>query len=231
MEDRGYFQSWSDDRFSQNQRIYNTVALVSKAVVRGDVLDLGCGSRVYYDTSNVQRWVGLDLSEILLRDVRFLAGAPPAGPVETVVHGCTDIPFENESFDAVCAMFILHHLGAANRRTSRRTVAQTLKEARRVLRPGGTMMVLETWPKRLMHLYHALYPVLYPLARRAAGVELPYFFGPGTLRAMASEAGFSECHVLAVDLYERVHQPVLGFVLPAWAQRWFPTYTIYLLRA
>ena len=82
-----------------------------------------------------------------------------------------------------------------------------------------------------MHLYHVLYPLLYPLARRTAGIELPYFFGPAAFRAMASDAGFSECHVLAVDLYERQHQPVLGFDLPAWAQRLFQTYTIYLLRA
>jgi SAM-dependent methyltransferase len=234
MEDKetsDYFQSWGDDRFTENQRIYQTVGLVSKAAARGDVLDLGCGSRVYYDTSEVQRWVGLDLSESLLKDIKFLCGSPPKGPVETSIHGCTDLPFEAETFYTVFAMFILHHLGSKNRANSRRAVSEAIGEARRVLNPGGTMMILETWPKKLMHVYHALYPVLYPMALKARGVVLPYFFGPRAMRAMAREAGFSECHVLAVDLYERVHQPVLGFALPAWAQRLFQTYTIYLLRA
>ncbi len=77
------------------------------------------------------------------------------------------------------------------------------------------MMILETWPKKLVHMYHAIYPLLYPIALRTANAVLPYFFGPEALRSMAKDAGFSECHVLAVGLYERVHQPVLGFDLPA----------------
>ena len=230
-ETSDYFKSWDDDRFSENHRIYQTVGLVSKAAVRGDVLDLGCGSRVYYDTSEVQRWVGLDLSAILLNDIKVVGGSPPNGPVETLVHGCKDLPFAPKSFDAVCAMFILHHLGSKTRANSYGAVSEAIGEARRVLRPNGFMLILETWPKKLMHLYHLLYPVINPLTRRTTGVVLPYFFGPRAIRTMASDAGFSDCHVLAVDLYEKVHQPVLGFDLPAWAQRLFQTYTIYLLRA
>ncbi len=92
---------------------------------------MGCGSRVYYDTSSVQRWVGLDLLISLLGNIQFLCGSPPKWPVETLVHGCTDLPFNPGSFDAVCAMFILHHLDSKNRAMARAEVFQAIGEVRR----------------------------------------------------------------------------------------------------
>ncbi len=57
-----------------------------------------------------------------------------------------------------------------------------------------------------------------------------YFLRPRRLRRLASAAGFSECHTLAVDLYEDIRQPVLNIVLPAWFQRLVQKYTIYIIK-
>lgn len=67
--------------------------------------------------------VGLDFSESMLEYAR--AHVPG---VEFVRGDATALPFENESFDAVTAAFVLLHLA-----TPERAVA----EAARVLRPGG----------------------------------------------------------------------------------------------
>jgi ubiquinone/menaquinone biosynthesis C-methylase UbiE len=67
--------------------------------------------------------VGVDLSERMLEYARSRSQA-----VEFVHGDATALPFEDSSFDAVVAAFLLLHLG-----TPERAVA----EAARVLRPGG----------------------------------------------------------------------------------------------
>ena len=67
--------------------------------------------------------VGLDFSETMLAHARAHM------PGVEFVHGdATDVPFEDASFDAVVAAFVLLHLGAPER---------AVAEAARVLRPGG----------------------------------------------------------------------------------------------
>ena len=124
-----YFEAWNDSDFGGQQKIYRVVSLITQGLVSGDVLDLGCGSRVYYDVTGVMRWVGLDLSRALLDQLRFLGGTEPAGPVEKLNLPCHDLPFADGEFDTVCAMFMLHHLGRTNRRQTERAVLDTLKEA------------------------------------------------------------------------------------------------------
>jgi SAM-dependent methyltransferase len=225
-----YFQSWDDAVFGGEQKIYRVIELVSRGVVRGDVLDLGCGSRLYYDVTSAKRWVGLDLSQKLLDDLRFVGGVEPKCPVETHCMSCWDLTFPDASFDTVTAIFLLHHLASKNRKHTKRSVLEALRQARRVLRDDGTLFVLATWPQPLLHLYHLAYPLLCPLARRLWKTELPCFLRPAVLGELARQAGFRECYPMAVDLYEDVRQPVLGFVLPAWAQRFIRKYTIYILK-
>ncbi|HKX47488.1 MAG TPA: methyltransferase domain-containing protein [Gaiellaceae bacterium] len=67
--------------------------------------------------------IGLDFSDSMLAYAR--AHVPG---VEFVQGDATALPFENESFDAVTAAFVLLHLGAPER---------AVAEAARVLRPDG----------------------------------------------------------------------------------------------
>ncbi len=67
--------------------------------------------------------VGVDFSETMLAHAR--AHVPG---VEFVLGDATALPFEDASFDAVVAAFVLLHLGAPER---------AVAEAARVLKPGG----------------------------------------------------------------------------------------------
>lgn len=72
--------------------------------------------------------VGLDPSSGMLR----CAGSPLPF---TAVRGVADaLPFASASFDFLCMGFALRHVG---------DLARTFAEYRRVLRPGGTVLVLE----------------------------------------------------------------------------------------
>jgi ubiquinone/menaquinone biosynthesis C-methylase UbiE len=102
------------------------------------ILDLGCGTgrtlaQVHVALPDAQL-VGIDLSAYYL-DVAAvdLAGVP----VELVEGNAEALPFDDASFDAVTSVFMFHELP----RNARRRV---WAEARRVLRPGGRFVVVDS---------------------------------------------------------------------------------------
>lgn len=91
------------------------------------VLDLGCGPGVYYDrliqmVPNVN-YVGVDLLPAMVE--RHLS-------TQVAMGNAVALPFADHSFDVVMANHMLHHVP---------NITQTMREVRRVLRPGGVFMV------------------------------------------------------------------------------------------
>ncbi len=99
------------------------------------VLDVGCGegALVRYFAKRGAEAEGLDpLGQAIER-------AQAAEPVEGASYrlgGGQELPYPNESFDVVCFFNSLHHVPT-------HAMAGALEEARRVLRPGGLIYVLE----------------------------------------------------------------------------------------
>ncbi len=92
------------------------------------LLDVGCGNGRYfrYFEDRRARAVGMDLFPGMLQ------AASRAGAARLVAASATSLPFGGESFDVVC---LNHMLGFVSDRV------EALDEARRVLRPGGTVAV------------------------------------------------------------------------------------------
>jgi len=68
----------------------------------------------------------------------------PGAPVRTAVMDSTDLAFPDASFDQVLLFFLLHEQPQAMRE-------QTMREALRVLRPGGTIVVADYAPPAKWH--------------------------------------------------------------------------------
>ena len=95
------------------------------------VLDMGCGPGTY--SARVRaRWpdvtaVGVDLS------VGMVAAARAAGVTNAASTDVTDLPFADDTFDAVMANHMLYHVERIDR---------AVAEAHRVLRAGGVFLAV-----------------------------------------------------------------------------------------
>jgi ubiquinone/menaquinone biosynthesis C-methylase UbiE len=95
------------------------------------------------------------------------------GPV--LVASGLDVPVASESFDVVYIQHVLHHIG---------DVERALKEARRVLKPGGVLFLIETIEDSpIIHYGRRLYP-------KWMGDEINAPFSFRSLKDQVEDAGF-----------------------------------------
>jgi len=100
----------------------------------GKVLDVGCGNgsliNAIKQKCNAKAY-GVDISPNMIEECRKLYG-----DIEFMVSNGEDIPFDADSFDTLTICCVLHHLNNPQR---------FFKEAQRVLKPGGTLIVGDPW--------------------------------------------------------------------------------------
>ena len=113
-----------------------TLRLVGSPVI----LDVGCGPRLMYQRPPGTDWlVGLDPSNEALQHNRALDGR--------IQGSATKIdPLWSASIDAIVCFYSLHHIVGRTLTETLAFVEASLREFRRVLRPGGTLLVVEVSP-------------------------------------------------------------------------------------
>lgn len=118
------------------------------------ILDVGCGTgRFLIPLSKRYEAVGLDFSRTFLDQIKILH---PSIPV--VLGEATKMPFSDESFGGILCVRLVQHLTDSEQ-------ALFFEECRRILRPGGFLIVLN---------YNALsFLTLYKKVCQRAGKEWP----------------------------------------------------------
>lgn len=116
--------------FDYRRKIWKEVLDFIKTI-KGRTLDVGCGNGDV--TRLLKNAVGVDVSEELLETARKKSNN------EFIKVGCEDLPFEDNEFDNVLLIAVLHNL----KKTSRK---KCLKEIYRVLKKKGKLF-LSVWCK------------------------------------------------------------------------------------
>ena len=105
-----------------------------------DVLEVGCGEGELAARMAAE----LDASVVALDQSPRMVEITRGRGVTAVVGDAQELPFEDESFDAVVAAWMLYHVPDLDR---------TLREIGRVLRPGGLLVAITNGPDHLDELY------------------------------------------------------------------------------
>jgi ubiquinone/menaquinone biosynthesis C-methylase UbiE len=113
-----------------------TRRIVDAVPAEGIVLDLACGPGIVSAAlaPKARQIVGLDLTPQMLANARRRCTSAGLGNVAFVEGSAGDLPFAAAAFDAVVTRLSIHHFGEP---------ARVLDEMRRVLRPGGSLVLAD----------------------------------------------------------------------------------------
>jgi ubiquinone/menaquinone biosynthesis C-methylase UbiE len=165
---------------------------------RGWTLDIGTGpGRLplqVCDRVPGARILGVDLSESMLRLARArLAGSPQALRIEYRRADAKALPLPDARFDTVYSNTLLHHIPDP---------APFLAEARRVLQPGGTLLIRDLYrpptPARALELVARHAGDATPEQRGLLRASLHAALTPGELRELADAVDLADAE-LVVD--------------------------------
>jgi ubiquinone/menaquinone biosynthesis C-methylase UbiE len=171
---------------------------LDRLVAERDVLDVGGGGVTPYDAARAASLTALDESAAMLARL-------PAGGARKVAGDARDMRmFADESFDLVLFNQSLHHILGA---------PAALREAWRVLRPGGDLVVYEPTARPL---FAAALQALAPLLGRVAPVHLRT--RDGLVAALAGASGQTPASVSVLRLSPRGWADPFGGTFPGWVR-------------
>ncbi len=169
------------------------------------VLDVACGTGIVarlavQHVGSSGRITGLDLNPLMLAVARS-ASSDTNPKIEWQEGSAMDLPFEDDTFDAVLCQFSLQYF--PDRR-------QALQQMRRVLKPGGRILL--SLPRPIQ--YSPSTAVLAKALERHLGSEVaemmnaPFALGDAEeLRSLFTEAGFTNVRIrIGVEIF-RVPSP------------------------
>lgn len=164
------------------------------------VLDLACGTGDLTLTTTALAGIGTAVVGVDFSVPMLAVAVSKAGDTAGFVCGeAAALPFRNDTFDCVGTSFAFRNLTYRNPGT-----AAYLAEVRRVLRPGGRFVIVETSQpsnrlvRRLFHLYLRWF--VGPVGSRLSGNPAAYrylvesaarFYTPAELAKLLANAGFS----------------------------------------
>jgi|KBSSwiStaDraftv2_1062776.scaffolds.fasta_scaffold14395_9 ubiquinone/menaquinone biosynthesis C-methylase UbiE len=122
------------------RRLRREVAALADVDARSIVLDIGTGTGAQANAfaEKAGRVVGIDVSRSMLVIARRNTRLPN---VTFQQADATALPFGDARFDVSCVSFVLHEMPASIRE-------QTIGEMARVIKPGGTVFIIDYAPPR-----------------------------------------------------------------------------------
>ena len=130
-------------------------------LARGRVLEIGAGNGLnfaFYDPDRVERVEATEPDSVMLEHARKRAAAAPV-PVNLIQAPVENLPFADESFDSVVVTLVFCSVSDPPR---------GLSEIRRVLKPGGALLMVEHVRARGA-IAAALQTIVTPVTRMVAG--------------------------------------------------------------
>lgn len=172
------FNEWiSYKLYNHNWRVHLETIIQEGQIRDGErILDVGCGwgriligLRKYLPHAEL---VGIEIIEKLIERAKkaIIREIGSLDRIDLLVGDADDLPFKNQSFDRVIAIRVLQYLPSP---------ARTLKEFKRVLKDGGTVVIAV--PNKLNPVHFFRYHTK--------------LYSPGEVKSWLQKAGFSQVKI------------------------------------
>ncbi|NLI40842.1 MAG: class I SAM-dependent methyltransferase [Caldisericales bacterium] len=156
-KNKGSYATWEYDLAKRTIEYFPTSLSIKKLIKGKDILDDCCGAggkAVYLRDLGAKSVTGVDIGPEFIAMANDFAAARGATNCNFVPGDAMSLPFPDKSFDLVFAFDAFEHV---------KDPALMLKEARRVLRPGGkAIMSFTTWGRPGGH--HLTDAIRFPFA-------------------------------------------------------------------
>ena len=187
---RDYFNK-SIDRLksikeTKQREVIKETALFLKGRLEGKVLDIGSGGRIDYSLDNINRLVSLDISPKSLRKVYT------NNKVEFIISDARKLNMENNSFDRVVLLHVIHHLAGDDLASTYNNIKACFKESYRVLRKGGRILIVDAFLNKMAYnIEKALFGLLFSVLRMC-GKPMVYYFSLSDIVNILNKVGFED---------------------------------------
>jgi ubiquinone/menaquinone biosynthesis C-methylase UbiE len=158
----GHSVQGGDWRIAYEQQVRMIEKLIENKKI---VLDVGCGPQIPYRKSAQNTLIGVEYS--------FPSIAANKAVDLQVCASATALPLREQSADVILAVYSLHHMIGASRMATKSTVMEVLQEFFRVVRPGGSILVIEMAPIEPFGFFQDLF---WDLSKKALSSSLDQFF-------------------------------------------------------
>ena len=217
------------------QEFLERVQEITRVYVKGDVLDIGNGGVISFDTKEACSIILADLAIDLLKFPRILEKGKlkplKNNRFKIVEANVMKMPFQSGSFNTVLMLNVAHHLSVSNIDESKKNVETALSEIRRVLKKDSTLIFLENCPTPIFKIiYNLLFSVGYGLLNFFKK-PLPYFLSENEIINLLNKNKFTIEVKDQIDWGKRVYLPIFPLLSPpGWLWSMFLKNKIFICR-
>jgi len=194
---KGYFRKIHSEYQDSVERetiagVHRRIREVIEPALRGVVLDLGSGGVTEYRTGRIDFLVSMDNVLEFLKNSRNEAAADICGDV-------TAVPLRAASVDFIIMQHVLHHLTGPGYGQNLRNVRAASAEARRILKPGGVLFVVDSMVPQALEILQAGGYRLSRASLRLLGKPMVFFFSAARFRGILERTGLRVDAVRHID--------------------------------